>query len=177
MNLLFLLMLVIKGNDYKAREISFIDINKYNDSIRKLKPYSLKCSCGCRGSLIKYGRYKRRIDNYDILIQRVYCKNCKVTHALLPIFIIPYERNSICCVMDMINCDIICKADYELIRYKNIYNEWIKKMNIKGINNCDGLELIITFCANRYNMGFMQSKLRLNRNGKIVDYCVENLPT
>lgn len=58
-----------------------------------------KCPyCKCKDTLIKYGHYKRNlsilegnsIENYVVSVQRVSCKGCGKTHALLPNFIVPY---------------------------------------------------------------------------------------
>ena len=67
-------------------------LNRYNDSVNNMNSYSIQCNCGCKGSCIKYGKYKRIIDKYEIFIQRVLCKVCKITHAILPTFIVPQER-------------------------------------------------------------------------------------
>ncbi len=48
----------------------------------------------CHRPYHRHGRYTRKTPYYlgPIYIQRVYCKNCKKTHALLPCYIIPYSR-------------------------------------------------------------------------------------
>jgi len=48
----------------------------------------------CHKPYQHYGSYPRKTPSFlgPILIQRVYCENCKKTHALLPCFIIPYAR-------------------------------------------------------------------------------------
>ena len=52
----------------KNEDFNFLDINKYNESVNNLNPYSIQCNCGCKGSCIKYGKYKRVIDKYEIFI-------------------------------------------------------------------------------------------------------------
>ncbi|MBR6071242.1 MAG: hypothetical protein IKP77_00235 [Acholeplasmatales bacterium] len=170
-------MILFVSKKYKGLEISFIDINRYNDEIKRIKSYSLKCSCGCKGSLIKYGKYKRIIDDYVIYIQRVYCKNCGITHALMPSFVIPYERQSVGYVFEMLSSGSDNKADYELNRYKRIYDIWKERLDEIGFNVSDDLNRVITFCACYYKMGFLQNRIRVNKKKKIVKYYVINLPT
>lgn len=55
--------------------------------------------CGAKDKFVKYGTYRRNfsciigdtIENYFICVQRVICKSCNHTHALLPNFIVPYK--------------------------------------------------------------------------------------
>jgi len=48
----------------------------------------------CQSRYQHYGTYLRKTPYFlgPIFIQRVYCENCKKSHALLPCFIIPYSR-------------------------------------------------------------------------------------
>lgn len=56
--------------------------------------------CGAIGLFIFYGHYKRHIVHNDftnncdseIKVQRVQCKNCRSTHALLPSTFVPYSK-------------------------------------------------------------------------------------
>ena len=72
-----------------------------------LNRFELQCSCGCRGNIIKYGTYSRNIIIDDIpvkiRIQRVYCKHCRETHALMPVFIIPFDARPIKYVLELID--------------------------------------------------------------------------
>lgn len=76
----------------------------YNDYIKSLDLFQVKCNdCKCQGDCIRYGRYDRGYfifpedadSNERILIQRVLCKACGVTHAILPEEIVPYAQYSI----------------------------------------------------------------------------------
>ena len=151
----------IKKN--KNEEFNFLDINRYNDSVNNMNSYSIQCNCGCKGSCIKYGKYKRIIDKYEIFIQRVLCKVCKITHAILPTFIVPYERMPLDYILDVVSSyDYVNSADYELKRYKRIYTEWKMRLKIVGIEIGDDINKVITFCAYYFNMCFMQSGIRKN---------------
>jgi len=76
----------------------------YDGYIKKLDLFEVKCNdCQCRGECIRYGRYDRGYflfpedadSNERIFIQRVLCKACGVTHAILPEEIVPYAQYSI----------------------------------------------------------------------------------
>lgn len=166
----------IKKN--KNEEFNFLDINRYNDSVNNMNSYSIQCNCGCKGSCIKYGKYKRIIDKYEIFIQRVLCKVCRITHAILPTFIVPYERMPLDYILDVVlNYEYINTADYELKRYKRIYTEWEMRLKIIGMTICDDINKVITFCAYYFNMCFMQSKIRKNSKLNEVKYFIGSLPT
>ena len=59
--------------------------------------HRLKCPCcGHCGCLIKHGRYTRWLKSggeelEERSIQRVRCKECGVTHAVVPMYIVPYQ--------------------------------------------------------------------------------------
>ena len=162
----------------KNESLNFLDINKYNESVNNLNPYSIQCNCGCKGSCIKYGKYKRIIDKYEIFIQRVLCKVCKITHAILPTFIVPYERMPLDYILDVVlNYDYVNTADYELKRYKRIYADWKNRLKAIGIRICDDINKVITFCAYYFNMCFMQSKIRKNSKLNEGKYFIGDLPT
>lgn len=163
---------------YKNEGFTFLDINRYNDSVDNMNPYALQCSCGCKGGCIKYGKYKKLVDKYEIFIQRVLCKTCKITHAILPTFIVPYERMPLDYILDMtLNYDCVNSADYELKRYKRIYKEWDVRLKSIEIKDSDDINSVITFCAYYFNMCFMQNKIRKNSKLNEVKYFIGSLPT
>lgn len=62
----------------------------------ELQLFQVECTCGKKGCLIRYGRYKRSLKLNSVLIrlslQRVLCKECLVSHALFPSLIVPYSQ-------------------------------------------------------------------------------------
>ena len=172
-------MIPIFIKKYNNPEVSFLEINEYNSKISNLNPYSIKCSCGCKGNCIKYGGYKRTIDKYIIFIQRILCKACKITHSLIPTFMVPYERNSINYILDLVTNTIYDNnsADYELKRYKRIYADWKNRLKAIGLKISDDINKVITFCAYYFNMCFMQSGIRKNSKLNEVKYFIGDLPT
>lgn len=114
-------------------------INKnHNESIKDLETIinlpSLICPCCNSMQIIKYGFYKRffiflinGIVCYEqIKIQRVKCKSCGRTHALLPTFIIPYKQYS----LDLISV-ILLKLETET--YEKVSNRY--NINVRYLAN------------------------------------------
>ena len=168
----------------KSELTNSVNIKQYDKDMDNLEPLTLKCECGRVGSLIKYGKYKRDIIINDIVhemkIQRVYCKDCGRTHAILPIFIIPFERQTLPYVLELIDNSFdgeINKADYELVRWTGIFNTWHNRL--VGCVNIfsDDLSKIINFCASTYKMMFMQAKKRKKDKLNEVNLFLGELPT
>ena len=95
----------INTQKQKSEKISEKSINE------QIKEYEeevnfpgLKCSCGSQ-QLDFHGVYERNIIKnnveYKIKIKRVKCKECGKTHALLPVFILPYYQTE---VEEIITC-------------------------------------------------------------------------
>lgn len=61
-----------------------------------LQLFQVECTCGKKGCLIRYGRYKRSVKLNSVLIrlslQRVRCKECLISHALFPSLLVPYSQ-------------------------------------------------------------------------------------
>ena len=80
--------------------ISLLTINFNNNSIqsdydRLLNDKNLVCpNCGCH-NLKYHGSYNRRFNLFSeyhlISIRRYRCTKCHVTHAIIPLYIIPYH--------------------------------------------------------------------------------------
>lgn len=75
-----------KGNSQKEYD-NFMDVQPL---------HQLKCPCcGHSGCLIKHGTYTRRLKVggklIELRIQRVRCKECGATHAVVPTYIVPYQ--------------------------------------------------------------------------------------
>lgn len=68
----------------------------YDDAMERLEPSRLPCTCGCSGSCIRYGSYRRHVKaegtKFLLTIQRVLCQNCRRSHALLPASLVPYSQ-------------------------------------------------------------------------------------
>ena len=86
-----------KINSLSEENLNFNYIQKIMPTLNDVKDH--KCPyCNRKNALINYGHYNRNVSflckneikNFYVSIQRVRCKSCKRTHALLPCFIIPY---------------------------------------------------------------------------------------
>ena len=161
-----------------------VNINQYNEAMDKLISYKLECGCGIKGNCIKYGKYKRTLIINDkketIYLQRIYCKHCKKTHTIMPIFIVPYERKPLDYILDLVNGyndKDISKADYEIIRFKRIYKKWENRLKTSETINGDDLYEVIPFCATNFKMCYMQNVTRKNIKLNKVEYHVIHLPT
>lgn len=73
--------------------------NFYDDFICSLQMHQLVCSCGRAACLTIHGYYKRTLKTprgpVRMRICRVRCSACKITHALMPVFIVPYSQTSL----------------------------------------------------------------------------------
>lgn len=86
-----------KINSLTEKNLNFDYIQENMPTLDDVK--DKKCPyCKRKNALIKYGHYNRNISflckneikNFYISVQRVQCKSCNKTHALLPCFVIPY---------------------------------------------------------------------------------------
>lgn len=68
----------------------------YDDSMNQADPFCLPCTCGCQGSLIRYGSYCRHVKaggaKFPLIIRRVLCLSCGRSHALIPSSLVPYSQ-------------------------------------------------------------------------------------
>ena len=68
----------------------------YDKIVNVLPIHMAQCKCGHTGCLIFHGRYTRGLkilsDFLSLTIQRVRCKFCGRTHAILPALIVPYSH-------------------------------------------------------------------------------------
>lgn len=73
-----------------------ISQKSYDNVMEQVEPACLSCSCGCSGSLIRYGSYRRHVKSDGaksfLKIQRVLCCICGRSHALLPSALVPYSQ-------------------------------------------------------------------------------------
>jgi len=111
----------------------------YNKLIQNIDIHSLSCSCNVKGHLIKHGFYNRKIKisgNYITLnIQRVLCKSCGKTHALLTKEFVPYSRISMDDHLLIIKTHLDKTSKKASKKYEDILieNELINENSIKYI--------------------------------------------
>lgn len=70
--------------------------NSYNLAVDDLQLHMVQCTCGRSGCLIRYGHYRRHVklmsDLLCLIVQRVRCKECGTSHALIPSILVPYSQ-------------------------------------------------------------------------------------
>lgn len=97
----------IKNNLKSFKENELQDIMPTLEDVKDQKcPY-----CKRKNSLVKYGHYGRHISFYHeheiqdfyVQIQRVKCKSCNKTHALLPHFVIPYVIMAVFSIAEIVS--------------------------------------------------------------------------
>ncbi|MGM9971143.1 MAG: DUF6431 domain-containing protein [Anaeroplasmataceae bacterium] len=167
-----------------------ISYNKKNYSVENynnifINISNIKCSCGCVGSCIKYGKYKRKYlkngKKLIIFIQRIYCKVCQRTHAILPSNIVPYKLVLFDDLIEVIESyeeeiEITDPSEKRIIKTYNEWKERLKKMIIRF--NRDDIDKIIFFSALNYKMGFMQEKRKIYRIKSVIyesNYIITNI--
>ena len=68
----------------------------YKKLIDCLQLHMVECTCGKRGCLIFFGHYQRTVkylsNTVCLYIQRVFCKECGKTNALIPSLLVPYSQ-------------------------------------------------------------------------------------
>ena len=68
----------------------------YDSLMDGLQLFQVECTCGKKGCLIRYGHYRRSVKLNSAMvwlsIQRVFCTECGVTHALIPSILVPYSQ-------------------------------------------------------------------------------------
>ena len=98
-------MITLLMNDFK----SFTQAN-YEVTVKNLQIHTIRCSCGCSGCMVRHGFYLRRFkDCYGtkrIRILRLKCTQCKRTHAILPVVMVPYSQISLTCQLTMLRNSI-----------------------------------------------------------------------
>ena len=79
-----------------ACESNPVSQKSYDDAIERVEPFRLTCPCGCSGSCIRYGSYRRHVKadgtKFPLIVRRVLCQSCGLSHALLPSALVPYSQ-------------------------------------------------------------------------------------
>jgi len=70
--------------------------DRYYLFLQSLNIFTVECTCHKKGCLIFYGWYKRTVklqsQTIELSVQRVLCKECGRTHALIPSVLVPYSQ-------------------------------------------------------------------------------------
>lgn len=173
-----------KKINYEYEKLIKDPIAYYQLFLSSIQIHQLECKCGCKGNSIKYGFYRRYIKTpsgyVELKIQRVYCKHCHSTYALLPDWIVAYSQillrdqlvivylflngsNEYSKVMDSNPFIDESNISYLLKKFKLAWKERLLSYEIK-LNDDISIN-----CFNYCNMQFMQIKRHYN-----IIYCRTN---
>lgn len=142
----------------------------YFSFLQLINLFSVECTCHKKGCLIFYGWYKRKVKLPSgpllLSVQRVRCKECGKTHALLPSVLVPYSQVSL---KDQLDILILTEDDRspETVMDRNpmidennvkhiirLYKKhWKERLRSIGLTLRD--ELIIP-CLSAFSRQFMQ---------------------
>ena len=68
----------------------------YDRIVDSIPLFSVQCTCGAKGCLIRYGHYRRNVKLFSnlitLVVQRVWCKQCGTSHAILLSAFVPYSQ-------------------------------------------------------------------------------------
>ena len=157
----------------------------YEQIINELPLPCIECSCGKSGCLIFYGHYQRTIKWHSklikLIVQRVLCKECGATHALLPDVLVPYSQISLEdqqkiirliedgeCIEPILEAN--CLIDENNIKYiiRQYRKHWKEKL--LSIGNTL-LEPLTIPCFSAYSRQFMQIHRTRNKLNTITNTC------
>lgn len=165
-------MITLFSNKY-----NHLSQSSYSSHLDSLQLHRVKCTCGNAGSLIKYGHYNRSVKNpsgtVKISIQRVLCRICGATHAILPSSIVPYSQVSLSDQLMIIKNFLKSKNPLNIlninpeINVSNIYliitrflTFWLERL--RSLNISVYSDDLIPSCFSLFHRQFMQ--IRPTRN-------------
>ncbi len=151
-----------------------ISQDSYENLINSLQFHQLTCTCGHSACLTIHGYYDRNIKVEDhsvrLHICRVKCRQCNTTHALLPLFVVPYSQVSLPDQVAIISC-YENSGDYSdimertpsidencihsiILRY---VHHWLQRILAFKLSVFPSL-VFIQICFLHYSRQFMQAK-------------------
>lgn len=201
-----------KINSLSEENLNFNYIQKIMPTLNDVKDH--KCPyCNRKNALINYGHYNRNVSflckneikNFYISVQRVRCKSCKRTHALLPCFIIPYVIMASFSIAKIV-ANTAQKSAYQICKLFSLSHQIIYTymrlvldffMDFKVLNNKKeyikinnfNKEYFLTNCENLsdfnhkidffefYNWILFMQKFRNNSSPKVGVFISKGLPT
>lgn len=136
----------------------------YNDLIYSLPINMLECSgCHHSGCLVYYGWYTRRIKFAGKLVvlsvQRVKCKECGRTHAILVSVIVPYSQ-------------ILLPEQQEIISAVTSGNNAVHVMNNNPLIDPENIRSIIRQFKKHWEQRILS--LKLNILDELTEPCFQN---
>ena len=82
-----------------CKKLNPISQKSYDRLVNSIHLFNVQCTCGAKGCLIRFGHYRRHVKLFSslisLVIQRVWCKQCRTSHAILPSGLVPYSQISL----------------------------------------------------------------------------------
>lgn len=165
------------------KDCNYFSQDFYNQTIDHLQLHMVQCTCGKKGCLIRYGHYQRHVkylsELLPLVVQRVRCKECGTSHALLPSVLVPYsqipledQQEILGCVVAGTSPDSVMDKNY-LIDENNVKHiirqfkkHWKQRILSLGLSPSDSLTVP---CLTIYLRQFMQ----IHRTRNIL-FCATN---
>ena len=149
------------------------------DSIIKLINFKkIRCTCGQKGTLVKIGTYPRHYKIPDrkicIQIQRVMCKHCGRTHAVLVQNMVPssmllvatqieilrsYYNHSLVDFLDQHSAIDLSNIYYVVKNYEKKWKIYLESANLSLESNESN---IVNYFLDHHHSQFMQMKRNIN---------------
>ena len=144
--------------------------DSYDQTIRQLQLHMVQCTCGKKGCLIRHGHYKRHVkylsELVPLVVQRVLCKECGTSHALLPSILVPYSQIPLGDQQEILGCvvagtppDPVMDRNYLIdesnVKYiiRQFRRHWKQRILSLGLSLSDSLAVP---CLTAYLRQFMQ---------------------
>lgn len=165
------MIVIIVDNDSDNLELSQ---EKYNSIIKLINFKDIRCTCGKNGHLVKIGSYQKcyKIPERKIClqIQRVMCKHCGKTHAVLVHNMVPasmllvptqieilksYYNHETASLLDRYATLDLANIYYVVKNYEKTWKQYLESANLSLESNINN---IINYFIENYNNQFMQMK-------------------
>lgn len=142
----------------------------YKKRIDSLQLHMVACTCGKKGCLIFFGHYQRKVkylsNTIHLWVQRVCCKECNKTNALLPSLLVPYSQIPLRDQQEILHAMDSGSSPEPVMERNNLIDEnhikyifsqfkkhWKQRLFSLGLSLLDGLTLP---CLSAFLRQFMQ---------------------
>lgn len=158
----------------KTEKNKRISQEEYDEEIKKLPIHQLRCPfCGHAGTMIKYGRYTRWVkvagEMVQLRIQRVRCKECGATHAVVLTYIVPYQWERLEEQIEILQHWLRGEDNKEVMERNNLIDEntveavirryrqhWQARLESAKLSVEMELEELVSGCFAQYGRQFLQ---------------------
>lgn len=162
-----------------SNECKSISQKSYNRIIDQVPIHRIQCTCGCRGSLVRHGFYHRMIKStagtLRLKVLRLRCNTCGITHALLPLEVVPYSQVSLTCQIAILRYRI-SSPEMEQMRNANpdldescisrirrkFRKHWAERLRAERLVVQMELRQLVKACFAAYGKQFLQIRAGIN---------------